>query len=134
MRNILFFIVLTFSIIPTMTLANDAHGVWSTEKNDEGGYVEITVANCESEATKTCGVISKAIGKSGENPNYKHLGRLMIKDMKDNGDGTFGGGTIWDPGSDKTYKSKMVLKEDKLDVDGCISIFCRGQHWKRVIQ
>jgi len=134
MRNIFFFLLVTFAIAPTMAIASDVHGVWSTEKNDEGGYVEVTVASCESEASKTCGVITRAIGKSGANPDYEHLGRIMIKDMKDNGDGTFSDGTIWDPGSDKTYKSKMVLKGDELDVDGCVSIFCKGQHWKRVVQ
>jgi uncharacterized protein (DUF2147 family) len=40
------------------------------------------------------------------------------------------GGTIWGPEHDKTYKSKMTLKGDDLDVEGCISIVCSGQDWK----
>jgi uncharacterized protein (DUF2147 family) len=44
---------------------------------------------------------------------------------------TFSGGTIWDPEHDKTYKSKMTLKGDDLDVEGCVSIVCSGQDWKR---
>jgi len=60
------------------------------------------------------------------------MGKLMVKDMK-SGDGTkYSGGTIWDPEHDKTYKSKMYLKGDVLDVEGCVSIICSGQDWKRV--
>jgi uncharacterized protein (DUF2147 family) len=40
--------------------------------------------------------------------------------------------TIWDPEKDKTYKSKMSVKGDDLDVEGCISFVCIGEDWKRV--
>jgi uncharacterized protein (DUF2147 family) len=54
--------------------------------------------------------------------------------MKDHGDGKYSKGTIWDPVKDKVYKSKMEVKGDELDVDGCISVICVGQHWQRVAQ
>ena len=134
MRNIIFFLGLLIAGIPTTTAAASANGVWSTEKDDKGAYLEVTVAPCESKPTLTCGVISKAFIKSGEDPDYSNLGKLIIKDMKDHGDSTYSKGTIWDPVKDKVYKSKMEVKGDELDVDGCISLFCEGQHWQRVAQ
>ena len=35
--------------------------------------------------TMALGVISKAFIKSGEDPDYPNLGKLIIKDMKDHG-------------------------------------------------
>ena len=29
---------------------------------------------------------------------------------------------------------KNGVKGDQLDVDGCISVICQGQHWQRVAQ
>ena len=52
--------------------------------------------------------------------------------MTDDGGGSFSGGTIWDPGADKTYKSKMTIEGKVLKVSGCISVFCRTQTWKRL--
>jgi len=132
MPRFLLLIFVTLAAIPTMAAASDAEGIWSTEKNGEGGYIEVTIAPCKSDAKLICGLITKAIGESGENPDYENLGKYIIENMKDDGDGTYSGGTIWDPESDKVFKSKMELKGDELDVDGCISFFCKGQHWKRV--
>lgn len=112
--------------------ADAAHGVWSTEKNEQGGYLEVTVAACASDATLTCGTISKAFNPAGEDPKYANLGKLMVQGMKHDGGGSYSGGSIWDPENGKTYKSNMTLKGDELDVEGCISFLCEGQHWQRV--
>lgn len=109
-----------------------AEGIWKTEPNDEGSYLEVTVGPCEADASKTCGMISKAYGSEGFNPDYEHLGKLMVKDMEADGDNAFSGGTIWDPSADKVYKSKMQAKGDQLVVDGCIAFICSGQNWTRV--
>lgn len=134
MRNLLLFLCVLIAGIPAIAAAGSANGVWSTEKDDKGAYLEVTIAPCESDAAFTCGVISKAIIASGEDPSYSDLGKLIIKDMKDHGDGTYSKGTIWDPVHDKVYKSKMKVKGDELDVDGCISVICEGQHWQKVAQ
>jgi uncharacterized protein (DUF2147 family) len=134
MRNTLFVLCLLIAGIPAIAAASSANGVWSTEKDDKGAYLEVTIAACESDASLTCGVISKAVTASGEDPDYSNLGKLIIKDMKDHGDGTYSKGTIWDPVKDKVYKSKMEVKGDELDVDGCISVICVGQHWQSVAQ
>jgi uncharacterized protein (DUF2147 family) len=116
----------------TAALAGGADGVWKTEADDQGAYLEVTIASCESDSSKTCGTISNAFTKQGADPKYANLGKLMVKDM-DSSDGTsYSGGTIWDPVHDKTFKSKMHLRGDDLDVSGCVSIICVGQDWKRV--
>ena len=48
------------------------------------------------------------------------------------GNNSYAGGKIWDPEIDKTYKSKMSIKGDDLDVEGCVSVVCIGEDWKRV--
>ena len=63
---------------------------------------------------------------------YSNLGKIMVSGMSSDDGKSYSGGTIWDPEKDKTYKSKMTLKGDDLDVEGCISFFCSGQDWKRV--
>jgi len=115
-------------------LAGGATGVWKTETNDAGGYLEVTIGPCKTDATKTCGIITRAYSKNGVDPGYQNLGKLIVKDMESKDGIKFSGGTIWDPEKDKTYKSKMELKGDDLDVDGCISIVCIGQDWKRAKQ
>jgi len=43
------------------------------------------------------------------------------------------GGTIYDPGKDKTYSSKLKrLENGDLEVKGCISFFCQTQIWTEV--
>ena len=113
-------------------LAGAADGVWKTLSNDEGGYLHVTVGPCEADAAKTCGVITKALRPDGENPNYEHLGKHIIRDMSPDGEAKWSGGTIWAPDDDKTYDSNMEVKGDVLTVEGCVMIFCRGQDWTRV--
>lgn len=120
-----------FVIASSLALAQGVEGVWRTETNDAGGYLEVTIGPCDSDAKKTCGVITDAYSKSGEDSKYENMGKLIIKDMESKDGVSFSGGTIWDPEKDKTYKSKMEVKEDDLDVDGCISFVCIGQDWKR---
>lgn len=117
---------------PAMAFADGADGVWATEKNDKGGYLEVTIAPCGSDGAKTCGTISGAFTAKGADPAYPHLGASIISGMTHDGDGSYSGGSVWDPEDNKTYDSKMQVKGDVLDVEGCVSIFCRGQDWKRV--
>ena len=116
----------------TALASSGAVGTWKTETNDEGSYLEVTVAACETETQKLCGTISKAHRSEGLNPDYEHLGKLMVKDMEPDGDNEYSGGTIWDPAADKVYKSKMKANGNQLEVDGCIAFICSGQNWTRV--
>ena len=113
-------------------IAGGVDGTWRTEAGEDGGYLEVTMAPCETDPGKTCGTISKAFNKQGPDPDYENLGKLMVKDMTSKDGTRYSGGTIWDPEKNKTYKSKMELKDGELDVEGCISFICSGQDWKRV--
>lgn len=117
---------------PLMAFAGQADGVWRTEPGDDGGHLEVTIAACASDATKSCGTITGAFTKDGPDPNYVNLGKPIIKDMSSHDGKDYSGGTVWDPEHDKTYHSKMYVKGDVLDVEGCISIICSGQDWTRV--
>lgn len=73
------------------------------------------------------------------NPNQSKrnapiIGLQILKNFEYNGDGKYGGGTIYDPENGKTYKCKMTLiDKDKLDVRGYIGIPALGrtENWTR---
>ncbi|MEO1688229.1 MAG: DUF2147 domain-containing protein [Pseudomonadota bacterium] len=111
----------------------DVEGVWKTESNDEGSYLEVTVAPCAADAGLMCGTITRAHSGTGEDASqYPHLGRLIIMDMAPDGPNQWDDGRIWAPDDDETYSSNMELKGDVLNVEGCVLIICRGQDWTRV--
>lgn len=131
MRNIL--VAAALIAAPAWALAAGVDGVWRTESNDAGGYLEVTVGPCAADSSKTCGIASKAFKAPGEaDPAYPHLGKPIIENMASDGDGQYSGGTVFDPESGKTYKSKMSLKGGGLDVEGCIAFICEGETWSRV--
>ncbi|MEO1495301.1 MAG: DUF2147 domain-containing protein [Pseudomonadota bacterium] len=114
------------------TAAADVGGVWKTESNDEGRYLHVTIAPCASDASKTCGTISRAFTSQGEDTGYANLGRSIIEDMTSSDGVEFDDGTIWNPSDGDTYSSEMRLKGDILEVDGCVAFICKEQTWTRV--
>ena len=125
-------LAMTVAVAPVMAIGSGVDGVWKTEANNDGAYLEVTIGPCDSDSAKTCGKISNALTKQGPDLKYENMGKLMIKDTKPNNGTSYSGGTIWDPEKNKTYSSKMTLKGEELDVEGCVSIICTGQHWTRV--
>ena len=131
-------LVLGFSISPGWSAV--VSGVFKTNPSEEtGGYLHIEFGPCNDNKELSCGTIKTAVRKDGsKNKEYEHLGKLMVWDMKSGTEGRYKGGKIWDPsennedGSKKIYNSKMELKGDVLEVQGCILFFCKGQDWKRV--
>ena len=112
--------------------ADPAEGTWRTAEGEEGGHLLVTIAPCGS---NVCGVIAKAFdGNGAPSADYEHLGKRIIWDMTSEGGGAYGGGKIWAPDSDKTYRSKMKLNGSVLEVKGCVAggLVCRGQNWTRV--
>ncbi|SDC34396.1 DUF2147 domain-containing protein [Ruegeria marina] len=112
--------------------ADPAAGTWKTEPGDSGGYLHVAVAPC---GPSICGTIKTAYDKDGiEQADYEHKGKRMLWDMQPGGGGSYSGGQIWAPDSDKTYSSKMSLDGDALTVKGCVAggLICRGQTWMRV--
>jgi uncharacterized protein (DUF2147 family) len=112
--------------------ANDVFGTWQTAKDDNGNYGHIDVAAC---GAKICGVLVKSFSSDGSKLESENIGKKIIWDMVDDGKGRgyYAGGKIWSPDRDKTYKSKMQLNGNVLNVKGCIGPICRdGGTWARV--
>lgn len=121
--------------MPAAALAQGPEGTWKTEKNDEGSFLHVEIAACNTDAAKLCGKITKVQAgpnATGEVPDL--AGRYMIRDMLPDGENTWSGGTIWAPDDDETYRSKMSLSGSVLTVSGCVfgGLVCRGQDWTPV--
>lgn len=108
----------------------DVTGVWATEEGETGGYAIVMVTACEDDPAKICGTITDII----DNENRESVGKPIILDMEDKGNGKFRGGKIYAPDQDKWYNSRMVFKGDVLAVYGCVAggLICRGQDWSRI--
>jgi len=121
---------LALSFICTNAFSADGVlGIWKTESSEKG-YLHVSVENCDD---AICGTILEALDLEGAPiADYEHIGKKMIWDMASRSETSWAKGKIWDPSKDKTYKSKMTLNGDVLDVSGCIAFICRGQSWTRV--
>jgi uncharacterized protein (DUF2147 family) len=125
MRKALLTIALTFAASTAM--ADPVEGIWKTQV-DDGAYAHVTMKPCGG---AICGTISRTFNSSGE---YKsaNIGKNLVWDMKAGGGGKYSGGKIWQPSTDKVYKSKMALSGSTLKVSGCVGPICKKQTWSRV--
>ena len=117
------------TLTATTAGADGLAGIFQTQPNDNGHVGMVQFYDCGG---KSCGKLVKSFDKAGKEIASPHAGKNIVAGMSDNGDGSFSGGTIWDPGADKTYKSKMVLDGKVLSVSGCVAVFCKTQRWTRV--
>lgn len=108
-------------------------GHWLTA--DKNSVVEI--AEC---GPRLCGKVAKVIKPTpgrptvdANNPNpalrkRPIIGLPILTDVSDTG--SVWGGTIYDPRSGKSYRSKVAKNADgTLNVQGCIAFFCQTQVW-----
>lgn len=127
---ILMFVALLSMFNPALASEEGITGLWRTSSTDKG-FLHVFFEPC---GNAICGTIQAAINHQGESdPNNEWLGRKMIWDMVPKGESKWVGGKIWDPTKDKSYKSKMSLEKNVLNVSGCIAFFCRSEKWSRVI-
>lgn len=117
------------SLAATPARADGLSGIFQTEPNDDGNIGMVQFGDCGG---KTCGKLIKSFDSAGKEITSPHTGKNIVANMTDDGEGAFSGGTIWDPGADKTYRSKMRLRGDTLEVSGCVAVFCDKQRWTRV--
>lgn len=107
--------------------AGDPSGVWASEKNDEGKWINVTIAPC---GPQVCGTITKVHGG-----DTSVEGKQMIKGMNKYGDNRWDDGEIWAPDDKEWYDAKMELTSDtQLSVSGCVAfgLICRSQTWTKV--
>jgi len=111
--------------------ADPVMGLWQTIPDDNGNYGQIRIAPC---GDKICGTLIASF-KAADNSPYAsaNIGKKLIWNMVNDGDGEYSGGKVWSPDRDKTYSGKLVLNGNNLTVKGCILFFCRnGGVWKRI--
>lgn len=113
----------------TVAQAEGIGGIFQTQANDQGHVGMVEFYDCSG---KYCGRLVKSFDKAGKEISSPHTGKNIVAGMTDDGGGKFSGGTIWDPGADKTYRSKMVLNGKVLNVSGCVAVFCKTQTWTQV--
>ena len=125
-------LAVVFSALATLAAADPAEGTWKTKPDDNGDYGYVQIRPC---GAKLCGTLVRAFDSSGaEKPNSPNIGRRIVWDMEPAGGGAYGGGKIWAPDRDKTYRSKMALSGNTLSVSGCVlgGMICRSSEWQRV--
>lgn len=108
-------------------MADPVLGVWKTQV-DDGNYAHVTFSAC---GAALCGVISRTFNSDGEWKSA-NIGKQLVWDMQAKGGGSYKNGKIWQPSTDKVYKSKMSLSGDTLKVSGCVGPICKKQTWTRV--
>jgi len=117
-------------LAPLAAQADELFGIWQTELDDNGNYGHIQIAQCGS---KNCGTLIKSFNEDGSAADPSNIGKNIVWGMTNEGGGKYGGGKIWSPDRDKTYKSKLQLNGNKLSVSGCIFFICRdGGTWTRL--
>ncbi len=113
-------------------------GNWLTEGRD--GIIQISLAADGSYQGRIVG--GDEPGRRNErdpDPSRRALtlrGLIIMRGLKYDGDGTWSGGTIYDPDSGRTYHCNLeLLDNDRLRVRGYIgfSLLGRSQVWTRYL-
>lgn len=107
--------------------ADPVEGTWKTQV-DDGNYAYIKMSTCGS---KICGTIARTFNASGEFKSG-NIGKKLVWDMQPAEGGSYKSGKIWQPSTDKVYRSKMSLSGNSLNVSGCVGPICKKQTWSRV--
>ena len=115
----------------TAASADPVEGLWKTKPDDNGNFGHVQIAPCGG---KICGTLVKAFDGAGKEISSPNVGKQIVWDMVAEGGGAYGGGKVWAPDRDKTYRSKMALSGDTLAVSGCVlgGAVCRASDWSRV--
>ena len=131
-------IAIAIACVATSAISSEVLGVWRSETSEDGGYIHVEIAPCETDGAKLCGTIIEAFNEIPENADPARraelLGKVMIRDMTPESANEWANGTIWAPDDDETYRSRMALNGNILHVSGCVlaGLICRGQEWTRI--
>ena len=134
-------IIIVISLLPLSVFSQgDVMGTWKAVDDADGqatSHIEIFEknGNLHGKIVRILEGPQDALCDQckGEKYNQPILGMEIIWDMKDNGN-KWKGGRIIDPENGKTYKCKIELKDDILEVRGYIGVPALGrtQKWYRV--
>jgi uncharacterized protein (DUF2147 family) len=134
----LFLVTAGLLAAPATASAADITGLWST--GSEGGRVEIY--RC---GTALCGKVVDAARLRGNpdlrdvrNSNAKMrtrriMGLVVLRDFT-GGPAEWKGGPVYDPetGDGAARGYLKLLANGKLELTGCVAVFCRTKTWTRV--
>ncbi|WP_112324008.1 DUF2147 domain-containing protein [Oceanibium sediminis] len=120
-------IVLLSLLLPGAAAAQDVSGLWRTEAAAPGDALRVRVGPCGYDTGLICGVIEGAAGSDDA-----LVGKPVLTGMIAAGPGRWIGGQVWVRDEGRTYPARMVLSGDRLTVEGCVAVFCKGQAWTRV--
>jgi len=132
--------------------ADAVTGRWLTEAGDKGGRAQVEISEEEGKLVGRIVWLEEPDFPDGphqgeaktdlENPDpalrdRPVMGLVLLDGFTYDGDGTWSGGTIYDPANGKTYKAKMYLSgvdDPTLDIRGYVGIplFGRTTTWRRV--
>ncbi len=130
MKTLVLAAVAAMSMATTAVAQDAVYGEWKSQPGETGGYIHVRLGPCGS---NVCGEITQVVG----NDNTSIVGRTIIQGMSPQGGGSYTGGTIWAPDTDKTYKSDMTMNgNNSMVVRGCVGVCTaltsRSQTWTRV--
>ncbi len=123
-------VAMALSLLALPVLADPAHGVWKTQPDDNGNFGHVRMQTCAN--GKICGGLIAAFDGAGQQMESPNIGRAIVWDMEPQSGGQYRNGKIWAPDRDRTYNSRMELRDTTLGVSGCVLGICREQQWTRV--
>jgi lathosterol oxidase len=115
---------------------------WATQ----GYSARVRISTCAQDANQLCGTITwlweavdaggrPVLDRNNPDPSLRSQGLVglsILKGFHATSSGEWNEGTIYDPESGRTYKSKVRLRNaDILEVSGCVLFVCRSQIWRR---
>ncbi|RMF41341.1 MAG: DUF2147 domain-containing protein [Alphaproteobacteria bacterium] len=115
-------------------LGADATGLWRTEPDGQGRYLEVRIDPCRRAPALLCGRIVKARDRTGTRLDYPHEGRWMIRNMKPDGPDRWRDGRIWHPIHEAVFPAHMEISGRILQISGCAlgGLICETQGWVRL--
>ena len=131
-------------LLPAFAFAQTSPvGLWKTI--DDDGKTAKSLVRISEQGGTLVGSIDKLLDPkdptdakcdkcADDRKNQPIVGLQVIRGVKAEGDGTWGGGEILDPNNGKTYRTRLkpVDGGKKLEMRGYIGPFYRTQTWIRV--
>lgn len=112
--------------LATAAAADPAVGTWQTETK-KGSYRYVQISQCGADL---CGEITKTF-TDGSEVKGDFDGKMVLQQMKPNGDGTYNGKMLR-PKKGTLIDGSMKLSGNVLELEGCTTLVCRDFSWKRI--
>jgi uncharacterized protein (DUF2147 family) len=110
----------------TVAYADGPSGVWQSEKDEDGDWIDLAIGPCGAEL---CGTVAEVYGG-----NPEVVGLTIIEGMIQVSENEWSDGRIFAVDEDTWYDSKMeLISPDQLKISGCIGfgLLCESQTLNR---